>query len=502
MSASVLSVSLVDLDVHPYEDFQGIDSSRDEAAQDTGSKQSLVKCENAYCDWRGAITVEPGSTKRETSSDGVISHIEFYGRDLACWSQLDGGGVTLWSDAEHEANEVYPVNTAVTSAVFNHKALFTAKGEPMYAYDGVKWEEVEQRSGAQPAYMVACQRRLFTARMVGNETQILATRVDTYDVFPDDEADDETSVLKAADIEIGNIIGTADGIKGLGVLEKNRLAVFTNDVTLIYKVHPDYTGWTLEDKANINVGTISHNTIQQVGTDLYFCARDGVHSLKRSDANGVTIYSVPMSEKITEIYRGLLQRVSNHEMIEANYSQDHRQYNIYFPVTDSVSYRLTLSLNPVRGQDHKWSTGSFLNARCESSLGGVTLLGTPGGVYKKHMIEEEAAHYPIAEIVTPVLWHGKINENKSTNSLIVQAAGSGVVTIRAVDDTNRDMATLSFEITEDSVDDSFMDVPLSQQYTRKFEHQYLGVQFYITLAPTGPGPMRITGFAVGVKKED
>ena len=83
--------------IYPYEDFQGIDASRDKGALDTGQKQHLISIVNGYADFRGSIVRDPGATQR-TTGDALIKHVAFFGRDLAVWAQKDGGGTTLKSE--------------------------------------------------------------------------------------------------------------------------------------------------------------------------------------------------------------------------------------------------------------------------------------------------------------------------------------------------------------------------------------------------------------------
>ena len=486
----------VNVKVYPYEDFQGIDASRDVGALDTGQKQHMVEIQDGFADWRGTLVRDPGAKPR-TEGNKYIKHVAFFGRDLAVWAQVDGGGTTLKSERDHEKIEVYPRSAVVTSTTYNNKVVFASRDYGMYQYDGFTWKAIESNSDPRPAYIVAIQRRLAVAGMPGKRTIIDFSRVDDEEVFTEDEEDGAAQVTKAADIDIANIIGTADEIKGLGVFENSRLAVFTNDQTLVYQLHPDYTRWQIDDKANIKVGTISHNTIVQAGSDLLFCARDGVHSLRRSETNGVTIYTIPMSNKIDLIYRGMLKQVADHENISAYYDQDEGQYHIFFPYSDQITKRLTLSLNPMQGGESKWSSGEFLNATCGAALGGKQLIGTPGGVWERERIEDELEFSPEMVVTTPILWQGAINDTKESYSFILQATGKGELQVEAFDERGRYLSAMQFLIEDGGADDKFPDVPLSRQYERKFEHRYRGVQFRFTTK--GKGLLKIIGFAVTVR---
>lgn len=486
----------VKVKIYPYEDFQGIDASRDIGALDTGKKQHMVRIQDGYADWRGTMVRDPGAVNR-TESNKYIKHVNFFGRDLAVWAQIDGGGTTLKSERSHIKQEVYPKSSAVTSTTFNNKIIFASRDYSMYQYDGFKWNEITANSDPRPAYIVSIQRRLAIAGMPGKRTVIDFSRVDQEDIFTADEDVNSTSVLKGADIDVSNIIGTADEIKGLGVFENTRLAVFTNDKTLLYDIHPDFTQWQIVDKVNVNIGCISHNTIKNAGSDLMFCSRDGVHSLRRSETNGLSLYTVPMSNKIDLIYRELLTYVDDHETINAFYDQDEGQYHIFFPYSEQITKRLTLSLNPMKGGESKWSSGEFLNASCGRQLGGVSLIGTPGGIWNRSNIEDLVTDSPEMVVDTPILWQGAINDTKESYSFILQATGKGELQIEAFDERGRYLSAMQFLIEGDGIENKFPDVPLNRQYERKFEHRYKGVQFRFTTR--GKGLLKIIGFAVTVR---
>ena len=499
--------------VYPYEDFQGIDASRDQSALDTGQKQHMIEIENGYADWRGTLIREAGARQR-TEGDRLVKHVNFFGRDLLVWAQLDGGGTSLKSErseiTETEVNgqpviershyyeDAFPTSAIVSSTIFNSRTVFFCRDETPIQYDGQVFRKIEAQSDPRPAFGVSIQRRMAVAGAPSKRTTIDFTRVDEQSIFPEDEDPASVDVLKAADIDISNIIGTADEIKGLGVFESNKLAVFTNDQTLVYTISPDLTQWAIDDKANVKVGTISHNTITQAGSDLMFCSREGVHSLRRSETNGITIFSIPMSNKIDLVYREYLSLVKDPEQITAFFDQDEGQYHIFFPISELISKRLTLTLNPMQGGESKWSSGTFLNAMCGAQLGGKQVLGTPGGVWERSKIEDQVEFSPEMEVTTPILWQGAINDTKESFSFILQATGKGELQVESFDERGRYLSAMQFLIEDGGADDKFPDVPLNRQYERKFEHRYRGVQFRFTTR--GKGLLKIIGFAVTVRQ--
>ena len=63
---TILTSSGVEVKVFPYSEFQGIDTSRDRAALDSGEKQSLFIIEDGFADWRGV----PRSEERRAGQEG------------------------------------------------------------------------------------------------------------------------------------------------------------------------------------------------------------------------------------------------------------------------------------------------------------------------------------------------------------------------------------------------------------------------------------------------
>jgi hypothetical protein len=483
--------------IFPFEEFMGLDAYRDNFALDTGKQQYLAKLDNGFCDFRGTIIRDAGATKRH-SIGGVIDHVNFVSEDISVWAQIDGAGVTLNSDRNHKIQDVFPINAVVSSTIFGRKVYFFCRDQQLRIYDGLSWNKSKSKSDPRPAFGVAIQRRLATAGYINDPTTIYFTRTDDAEVFPGDEEPNYVNPLKAFKLDISNQISTADKIRGLGVFEKNNLAIFTSDQALIYYIDPDYTKAQIVDKANVNVGTISHRTIATAGTDLLFCSRHGVHSLRRSDANGITIYTIPLSHSVELLYRQLYKRTPDKEAINAYYDQDRGQYHIFFPLGPQLCNRLTLTINPVADGVHKWSTGTFLRARCGARLGDAMVWGTPDGIYNVHDIEDsDATVYPDMIVETPIIWNGALNDMKDSHSFVLQASGKCTIVVEAFDERGRQLSSYNINVDDGAADDNFTDVPLNRQYERKFEHRYRGLKFRFTV--TGTGLVRIVGFAVLVR---
>lgn len=502
MTSPIKSPSGVKTKAYSYENFQGLDTSRDITSLDTGKQQHLSKMINATCDWRGQMVRDASAKFRK--GEFVTKHIKFFGDNETVWVEQTGSGLTLRSDRDHTLVDAHPTSAIVASTVFNQAVQFTSRFRPMYRYNGINFERNQSPSinNMFPAYCASVQRRLAVAGIPGRETQIHFSRVDQDEIFPDDEEDGSTNVLRAGFIDIANLLGSADTITGLGSFEQNRLVAFTADRAIIFKIDPNIDNWLIDDNANINIGCASHNTIVNAGTDLLFCSRSGIHSIKRSEENGILVFSYSMSDKVDILYRELFRSVPNPEEISAVFDQDTAQYHVFFPQDgDFLCKRLTLAMNPEGGEAQpKFSTGDFLNSRCGDFLNGKMVLGTSGGAFEVLKIEDvdDAAVTPELDITTPLLWHGSLESTKETNSIILQAAGVGKLIVDAQDDKGRQIGSLVIEVDDTSDDNYFQDVPLSVQYERKWQHRYRAAQYRFR-TEGGSGLLRIIGFAITVR---
>jgi len=485
-----------------YENFQGLDTSRDITSLDTGKAQHVVQINNAFSDWRGQMVREPDCVHRDGTYP--VTHVRYFSRDEVCYVERTDAGLNFRSERDHLLENVHPANALVSTTVFNQMVHIAARARPTYRYDGVSFERNQSPAlnALQPAYLASVQRRLAVAGIPGRETQVHFSRVDQDEIFPDDEDDGSTNVLRAGFIDVANLLGTADQITGLGTFEQNRLVVFTADRAIMYRIDPDIDRWIIDENANINIGCASHNTISNAGTDLLFCSRSGIHSIRRSADNGILVYSYSMSDKVDLLYRELFDSVADPEEINAVFDQDTAQYHVYFPQPGGqLCRRLTLAMNP-EGQEPqpKFNTGTFLNARCGTFLNGRLVIGTSGGIYDvlKQGQTTTDSKTPDVEIVTPLLWHGSLTDYKETQAIILQAAGRGRVILEAQDDSGRDLGSLVIEVDDTPDDNYFADVPLSRQYDRMWQHRYRAAQYRIR-TEGGGGLLRIIGFAVRVR---
>ena len=481
--------------LQPYQGFVGLDSSRDLFNQDDGEQQTLHVLENAFADFRGQI-VRDGPAEYRFGSKPV-KHVIHYDTDTIVAASEYADGLHLESEQGFAFDFVYPSSAIISSTIFNRNIMLTARGLAPTIFDGNIFRASASTAAtvALPAFCATVQQRLCIAGVASSDTQVMISAANSIDTFFGDEEVDASSPLRSGNIDIANLLGTADKITGISSFETDKLCIFTNDRAFVYKLDPDITLWELQTEASATYGCASHNTIKEAGTDLIYCSRSGIHALRRVTDNGLQISSVNLSDQIDQIYRSLFSQVSDPQEITAVWDQDEGQYHVFFPVASTGKFnRLTMTLNGGRdGIRASFSTGDFINARCGTTLGGSMVFGTGRGVYDINKIESNEGAMPDVVVETPVLWMGSLDGIKQSASVIIQAYGDGELTITATDDQNRDKWQTTVMLTGED-DDGRRTVPLQRQYERPMSIRFRGLRFKFEYK--GTGLFRLIGFAV------
>ncbi|CAB5220277.1 hypothetical protein UFOVP235_26 [uncultured Caudovirales phage] len=490
----------IQLNTKAYSPFDGLATLRPETNADLGQNQPWMTLNNAFVDSVGQVTLDRGA-ELLVSTDPV-QHLNFYSSTGVVAAVLKGSGrIALTSDTGISSNEIFTQFGSISSVVFSRRVIFFQKALPPWEFDGTAYNPALSASmrALGPAFATTSSRRLCVAGVPSSPTRVFLSRVDTATTFIDDEADAETSVLRAGYIDVANLLTSVDEISGLAPFEQNRLCIFTKDRTFIFKIDPDITAWSIEDRTNVNVGCISHNTIRPAGDDVLFCSRNGVHSVRRSRQNGIIVESVTLSEPVKNLYRSLVRSMNDPSLISAVYDRDEAQYHIFFPQAGSnFTKRLTVTI-PSDEKGTKFSTGDFLQARCGAFLGGNLIFGSPAGIFNVAPVSVSATYEPTATAITPMLWLGDISNNKRTHSMIVQASGQGTIDLEIFDENGLPLTTMSMEIDGTLDDNSYDGVPIIKQYERPFEYVVRGVRIKFTI--NGNGLVRLSGFAVRTRKE-
>jgi hypothetical protein len=468
-----------------YTNFQGIIRARSRIALENRDEQALWSCVNAKCDWRGYIERDPAFIRyAESNTQFRVETLRHFTPNEIVWIEQQENRCNLSSSRGHFVEGAFSPNKATSLAMFRGRVFAMCQDNVMHIYNGVSWKR--SNISEKPAFAIPISNRFVIAGMKEKPTELLISRVNNADVFPNEESASNTAVTRAVFIDIANQIGTADYITGLGQMEINRLAVFTQDQVIVYITDPDFTKWTVDSRANVRIGCISHRTIANAGSDLLFCSRHGVHSLMRQGENGINITEETLSHQIENLYRHMVENTNDPTMITACYDQDEGQYHIFFP-REREPERLTLSFR--RGyEDARWTQGSGDGALCADSLGGRYVVGTIDGIVEqvRSRVASASLFRPKMTILTPVLWHGSLSENKESIDFYLQAAGQGRVIVTLMDEESAVITSKELFIEAPLGDtDEYPYIANEHVYRMFFQAKYRGLQVQIESADEG-----------------
>lgn len=488
-----------------YRGFAGIDAAASEVNMETPDAQALVSLDNAWCSPYGYLSNERPITP-VGDEQSAVSHVRFYAgrvRAVVYAARLAGRTNLRVLDRPGAAQPEWPADVSPASCVFNNKTIVVGGRALMpQAFDGTSWSELSSDDAKGAKFSCVVSNRLVLAGFDRNKTEIIVSRVDREDILASDEEPGESSVIKAFRINVANLLGTADEIKGVAAFETNKLAIFTNDRTIVYSAPADQTQWQLDPRVNVNVGTISHNTIAASGDEVFFCSRVGVHALRRSSLNGETVFTRPLSRRVERIYRRLVGMVRNKADISAMFDPDNGRYTVFFPV-GAVCHRLSLDVSPRATEDSDsigmWSLSSFAGLTCGDALAGNSVFGSASGLMTLGA-EYDSGPRGAGAAVTPILWHGDILSIKQSHTLLLHASGNGRVVVRAESESGRDLGAVAFDIaTEGEPRTDVAGVPLLEQFERPFSNSYTGLKLTIEIED---GNEQVRIFAVGIRQKE
>jgi hypothetical protein len=464
-----------------YTNFAGLNSSMGEVSMENPEEQRLLAMDNAFCSVRGYISNEAPYV-HFSSERNRVTHVKFHDTQAmkVVYAVEDGAGTSLaCTNSPVKASAVFPSGTIVSSASLNRKTILVGHGQSAYKFDGHAFAPLGTRHTAGARFVCTAQNRLFLAGFNDKPTRISASRVNMEDVMPDDEAPGEGVVTKAAFVEVDNMLSSSDRITGIGAFESNRIAVFTNEKTLVYIVDPDLTQWKIDSSVAINYGTVSNNSIVSIGGELFFCSRSGVHSIRRSALNGITIFTLPLSDEITELYQSLVENLEDKQRISACYNPDEGRLHVYIPTPDAKTVRLSVSVAPAMQENQKmrasWSMSKATGVTCGTHSAGEMVCGTNGGLLRFSSVHKDAGFRGDAEFTLPILYQKDMFNQKQGHSVALLASGSGLVQLEISDETGRHLGVVEFDMpAPDSA--AYSGVPLQRQFTRPFRHKFMGIR--------------------------
>lgn len=396
-----------------------------------------------------------------------------------------------------------PTGTSIVSQAFlpipDRRALLGARALlPVTANPNITNWSIATSGLTSASAAASVQGRIVLLGEPGS-TRLLVSRVAQPSTWPNDETPGDPSVIKAFFLDIGPVM--PEGAVALAAFEADKLAIFSRTRGVVYKCSPDLTKWELLPGVESPVGVIGSRAVQPVGDEVFFCSDRGIHSLRRSDENGVTVFTRPLSEPVAGRYAELLDDLHAGNLGLVNMAYDPRSGTLhtFFPL-DGASVRLSLRLAPDRTQADTpgtWYESNSDSVFCAAWDGTRMLLGCDDGSLYEESPKDKNLEPPPGRAVTPILWLGSMNEVKQATQLMLIADGHGDVVISAEDDIGRDLGSVVFSFSgEDGAAPE--ELPGERRHTRPFERRFTGVRFTIEVQPKSR--VRIYGFGVVTKE--
>ena len=394
-----------------YNRFIGLDTV---TSPSNMSERFLVRLENAYVDFRGQIVRGPLMEKPLTTNSGLsanrvnpVLQIAHYGdQDFVQYffQEASNGTVTAtnFKDVVTQTNmftsdlTLTPprVITPISIVNFDQKQFAFMAGHDPYYYTGAAFTNAATLSGNQYSSLAAYPKggmavnilnRLVVAGIPGRETEIHISAQDSFTDWRTNTSSGTTpNATDGAIIDVKNQFTSKDTIKGLAVLEGDKLVVFGQNETLVYLADTNINLWEIARDFRVPIGIFGRNTAVNVGTDVFFCSRFGIHSLKRA-ASGLTLETKTFTREVEDLYQQMVrltpsatdkyrmyvlatspaQGVQPFHEPHAVWDGSIGQYHVFFPQLDfdlndsdqSYAARLTMTYDPEAGRSGHLSFG-------------------------------------------------------------------------------------------------------------------------------------------------
>ena len=315
-----------------YNRFLGLDTV---TSPSNMSERFLAELIGAYVDFRGQIVIGPAIWKAITSlnqSNGfAIKHfgpddwVHYYlgaSTSVLAYSKVTGvsASTTIFNQSNATISEISLVN-------FDQKQFAFMSGHDPYYYDGTTFQNVVSLSGNQfntnltypkGGHAVNILNRLVVAGIPGKETEIHISAQDSFQDWRTNTSSGTTpNATDGAIIDVKNQFTSKDTIQGLAVLEGDKLVIFGQNETLVYLADTNINLWEIARDFRVPIGIFGRNTAVNVGTDLFFCSRFGVHSLKRA-ASGLTLETMTFTREVQDLFLDFVEKTRDANLPYSN----------------------------------------------------------------------------------------------------------------------------------------------------------------------------------------
>lgn len=358
----------------------------------------------------------------------------------------------------HRRKTYYVINSATNTFQISETvggSAVTASGDGYGTITLKYWSE--HNSFPNGGFGVTVQNRLVVAGILKKKTELHISGLDKeYDWRTNTSGGNTALATDGAIIDVKNQFSGPDEIKGLGVLEGDKLVVFGENETLVYITDTDINKWTIATDFRVGIGLLGRNTIANVGQDLFFCSRHGIHSIRRA-VSGLTLETQTHSKEITETWLKLVDQLPNGPLGSTDtksyqglgsvfpephawWDNDMGHYTVALPTTDATKWAQVIfvyekgagrgefrsfTYTPSDSPKNKMATcGSYFQTQGAYSRDfyyfGIArqIVGTVNRYVASGVAGDFSGHF--FDCRTPVLWQGQPDTYKYYKRLILR----------------------------------------------------------------------------------
>ena len=515
----------------PYNRFIGLDTV---TSPTNMSERFFVELDGAYVDFRGQIIRGPG-VDNTGQGQGKLYNIAHYGSDAVIKYEYDGTNI----DGQAPNNTIFvnmflgstAVITPISIVNFDQKQFSFMEGHVPKYWDGTAWQTASTTNasslGRYPdgGHAVNILNRLAVAGIPNQPTEIHISVQDSFDDWRTNTSGGTTpAATDGLILDVKNQFSSNDVIKGLAVLEGDKLVVFGQNETLVYLADTNINQWQIARDFRVPIGIFGRNTAVNVGTDVFFCSRFGIHSLRRA-ASGLTLETIMLSREIQDKFQEAVQACPTtgvRQEPHAVWDGELGQYHVFFPrdisgPTPSETFdRLTFTYEPGvgRGGFRSFSFSPLTNISCASFFArpdtsaqisalqvGTWGNGTGNGQDLTRASKPSSSDMSIR---TPLLSLNTPDQYKMFKRLIIRAVGTADFTVTVFDQDNNNLQSTTVRPEADSFAST---AGISGDQTRPIDipiphrAKAISLQFSTTSSSSGysvVGDLRILDFALVV----
>lgn len=475
----------------PYGPFIGLDATNDMANM---NDKYLAALEGGHVDIRGQIIKGDGIEPLGMVSPNLQStFVHHYGKDDFVFNYANGANTGLATKSGAGVAVGFTGSPIINATNYNDTVVMATAGQYPRQFNGTVFSQ--NTNMPQGGAVATILKRLAVADIPGAETEIRLNVLNNENDYTTVSA--PIVATDSAIIDVRNELTSNDMIKGLGVMEGDKLAVFCENETILYSGSEDITEWSLIKDFRVPIGIFGRNTIQKVGNDLFFCSKFGVHSLRRA-ASGLTLETINSSRIVDALYQELVEQVPSGKEPTAAWDNNLGHYNVYFPTVTAGSFdKLTYSYEPRSNSSafQSWSYTPGIPVSSASQFAGE-LIGSHYTDTAANLQSKTVSRN--FRVLTPVLWQGTPQTKKQYMNFYLRASGDASFTVNIYNDAGGLLQSTTH--TPRPATDYTGAAPITETIRPieiKCRHQAYGLQ--IQISSSDDGELKILDYALEIK---